>query len=192
MTNTSGEITVILGRVAAGDESAKSRLFEAAYGELRKLAEGLMRGERRDHTLQPTALVNEASARMLGSDQALPVESRRLFFWVMSRAMRQVLVDHARRKGAGRRGGDQTALALDETIAQMEQRHDIRLTALHDSLEELEALNARQARIVEMRFFGGFDMREIADQLEVSLSTVEKEWRVARAWLQTQLRGDPS
>jgi RNA polymerase sigma factor (TIGR02999 family) len=182
-----GEVTRILGRIVAGDESAKEQLLQTAYDELRALAGRLMKQERPDHTLQPTALVNEAALRLLQEDALERMPNRAYFFGTMATAMRRVLVDHARARRAGKRGGDGERTPLDAVVDQLQETQQLDLLALDEALARLEALSERQARIVSLRFFGGLELAEIARQLEVSLSTVEKEWRMARAWLRQQL-----
>jgi RNA polymerase sigma factor (TIGR02999 family) len=183
----SGEVTQILGQIEAGNEAAQAQLFTLVYDELRSLAGSLMRRERPEHTLQPTALVNEAAARLLGEEALRKIPNRAYFFGMVGLAMRRVLVDHARTRGAKRRGGDQDRLPLDAAIDLVEQTHQIDLLALDELLQELEKLNKRQYEVVMLRFFGGFEVPEIAEQLGIGLSTAEKDWRVARAWLRQRL-----
>ena len=154
---------------------------------MRGLAAGLMRRERPEHTLQPTALVNEAALRLLGEDALRNVRNRAYFFGMMGLAMRRVLVDHARSRGAQRRGGGQERVPLDMTVDFVEQAHQIDLLALDELLRELEALNKRQYDVVMLRFFGGFEVPEIAEHLGIGLSTAEKDWRLARAWLRQRM-----
>ena len=184
-------ITQILADVQRGDSAAQGRLFDLAYDELRQLADKLMREERASHTLQATALVNEAAIRILQDADLENARTRALFYWTMSRAMRQVLVDHARRRNAQRRGGGKPAAAFQsaDVLAGDKLAGDkgVDLVALNDLLDQLEHMDARQHRVVVLRFFGGFEMKEIAGQLEVSLSTVESDWRIARAWLRSKL-----
>jgi RNA polymerase sigma factor (TIGR02999 family) len=182
-----GEVTRLLGEVAGGNEQAREQLIAVVYDELRALAGGFMRRERADHTLEPTALVHEALVRLLDEPVLKAGRNRAYFFGAMAQAMRRVLVEHARARNAQRRGGDLQRVALDHAIDHVEKHHNVNLLSLDDALEELDALNPRQAEIVVLRFFGGFEMNEIAEQLDVSLSTVEKEWRMARAWLRQQL-----
>lgn len=187
MTAARGEVTRLLGAAEAGDPEAKHRLLAVAYDELRDLAANLMRSERTDHTLQPTALVNEAAMRLLNDQAPLHGTSRAWFFGAMAQAMRRVLIDHARKRNAQRRCGSWSRTPLDTVVEQMETAHGVDLVDLDASLKQLEALNERQSAVVERRFFGGCDMPEIAAQLGVSLSTVENDWRIARAWLRQQL-----
>ena len=186
-TNTQGEITRLLGRIDAGDAAAKEELVAVAYDELRGQAGRLMRNERPEHTLQPTALVHEAAIKLLNESNLGGAESRGLFFWAMARAMRQVLVEHARARKAQRRGGDARRVPLDFTLAQVEAAAAVDLLALDEVLVQLAALDERKYNVVMLRFFGGMELAEIAEHLGVSLSTVNKDWQFARAWLRTRL-----
>jgi RNA polymerase sigma factor (TIGR02999 family) len=188
-TFSRGEVTRMLDQLAAGDGTAKEKLIKLAYAELRELAERLMRRERPDHTLQPTALVHEAALRVLQTDAVLQFAGRGVFLAAMATAMRRVLIDHARRRGAERRQGERRRVPLDELVDSLEQSHSLSLLDLDDALAELERLNPRQATVVVQRFFGGFTLPEIAEHLDVSLSTVEKDWRLSRAWLRGRLGG---
>jgi RNA polymerase sigma factor (TIGR02999 family) len=158
------------------------------YAELHGLAQGLMAGERLGHTLQPTALVNEAMARLLGRSVLEHVPDRAYLFAAASQTMRQVLVDHARRRKATKRGGNQQRIPLDDVVEAYE-RERLDLCAMDEALEVLATRSQRQSQVVVLRFFGGLTMPEIAENLGVSLGTVEKDWRVARAWLRGQLGG---
>jgi RNA polymerase sigma factor (TIGR02999 family) len=189
-TVSRGEVTRLIEQLAAGDGTAKENLISLAYTELREFAERLMRGERPDHTLQPTALVHEAALRVLRTDAILQFEGRGAFLGAMATAMRRVLIDHARRRRADRRQGDRQRVPLDDVLEGIEESHRLNLLDLDDALAELERLNPRQAAVVVQRFFAGFALPEIAEHLGVSLSTVEKDWRLARAWLRHRLGGD--
>jgi RNA polymerase sigma factor (TIGR02999 family) len=180
------EVTTILGEVRAGKPDAMNRLVALVYDELRRVAAGLMRQERAEHTLQPTALVNEAFTRLLGSDVAALARDRRLFFGAAVRAMRQVLVDHARRRAADKRVEGRPREPFDDTLQALE-RHNLNVLAVHEVLEQLAALNERQAQVVELRFFGGFTVPEVADLLDVSVSLVESDFRKASAFLRSRL-----
>jgi RNA polymerase sigma factor (TIGR02999 family) len=147
----------------------------------------MMRRERDGHTLQPTSLVHEAALRMIDEDALGRIPNRSYLFRAMATCMRRILIDHARAKGAQRRGGDRRREEWDGALEVAAMNAPVDLLALDEALERLGALDARQAAIVELRFFGGFEMQEIAEQLGVSLSTVEKDWRIARAWLRSQL-----
>ncbi len=186
-----GEVTRLLGEVKDGNQEAIVELISVAYDELRALARSLMSRERADHTLQSTALVHEAAIRLFGDEFVLVAEAqdRAYFFGAMTRAMRRVLVDHARARNAARRGGGVKAREepLDQLVGSVEQRHGIEILEFDEALKTLEALNPRQAEVVSRRFFAGLEVRMIAEQLGVSVSTVEKDWKIARAWLRRTL-----
>lgn len=188
MASPAGEMTQVLARVDSGEPGAAAALMELAYDELRELAQILMRDQPPGHTLQPTALVHEAALRLLGPGGLEEVRNRSYFFGAMCRAMRRVLVDHARRRHAVRRGGCNAPLPLDPTIDAIEKSRGIDLVTLDDALQRLEERSQRQAQVVTMRFFGGYGMQEISEQLHVSLSTIESDWRIARAWLRNELQ----
>lgn len=174
-------VTALLRAWAQGDEAAGERLFPILYGELRRQAARYMRRERRSHTLQPSGLVNEAYLRLAGSPD-LDWHSRAQFFAIAARVMRRVLVDHARRRMAAKREGCHVTLGdADAPVPPME------LLDLEEALKELVVLDPRQARVVELRFFGGLDVEETALALGLSARTVKREWRTARAWLQKRL-----
>ncbi len=183
------EATRLLSAVEAGESGAAEKLLPLVYGELRSIAEGLMGGERRDHTLQPTALVHEAYVRLIEGAGRGPWSSRSHFVRVAARAMRNVLVDHARSRSAQKRGGGRRIEhALDLALGELEKNVPD-LVALDAALERLERLDEPLARIVELRFFGGLTIEETASVLGVSAPTVERGWRVARMWLRTELSG---
>ena len=175
-------VTALLRAWASGDPEAGERLLPVVYRELRRQAAGYLRRERRDHTLPATALVHEAYLRLVG--ERAPWENRNHFFGVAARVMRQVLVDHARRHGAAKRGGAWTRVSLEgaEGASRTPER-SIDLVALDRALEELAAIDAGKARVVELRYFAGLSLEETAETLGVSPSTVTREWRMARAWL---------
>jgi RNA polymerase sigma factor (TIGR02999 family) len=180
------EVTTLLEEMRAGSPGAREKLVELVYQELRRLAAGLLRRERPGHTLQPTALVHEALLRLLRPDALGGAQNRAQLLAAAARAMRRVLVDHARRRAADKRGGGQPPLLLDEALDYFtEQRLD--LLALHEALDRLAELHARQAQVVELRFFGGFTVEEIAAQLQMSVSTVESDYRKAAAFLRSLL-----
>jgi RNA polymerase sigma factor (TIGR02999 family) len=182
-----GDVTRLLEEIEAGNTGAVEKLFTVAYDELRALAGSLMRRERTEHTLQPTALVNEAALRLIQSDALSKLPNHSLFFGAMATAMRRVLVDHARRRGAARRTSGQDRVPLDDVIDGLQAQHKIDLLELEDALQQLESMNQRQSEVVVRRFFGGYALPEIAEQLDVSLSTVEGDWRIARSWLRRRL-----
>jgi RNA polymerase sigma-70 factor (ECF subfamily) len=187
------DVTELLAQAGAGDSTAASRLMTLVYEELRGVAGGYLRGQRAGHTLQPTALVHEAFLKL--TDKTNPRwNDRAHFFALAARAMRQILIDHARGKDAAKRGGGGgegawRRVTLDVAVAPSGHT-DIDVLALDESLETLARLDPRQAQIVEMRFFGGLTVQEAADVLGVSVPTVELDWRMARAWLSRRLGGD--
>lgn len=185
VADAGGERTVeILARVRRGDDSASQQLFAHLYGELRSLAESLFRRERVEHTLQPTALIHEAYLRLCGGDLAV-AEDRRHFLGMAARAMRRILVEHARAKGAAKRGGGAQRVTLAGLGAEDEDPLD--LIALDVALTRLASFDERKARVVELRFFGGLTAAEAGEVLGIARKTVDADWYVARAWLQTEL-----
>ena len=180
------DVTVLLTRVNAGDPSAPGRLLELVYDDLRHLAAAYMQHEREDHTLQATALVHEAFLRMVDWKN-VTWESRAQFFAVAAQVMRRVLVDHARHKNAAKSEGSQQKLALDDGVSFGDEK-GLDILALEDALVSLETLDRRQAKIVELRFFGGLSIEETAHVLKISPATVKREWTVAKAWFQRELR----
>jgi RNA polymerase sigma-70 factor (ECF subfamily) len=185
---TSQDMTQLLFRAAEGDQRATDLLLSLVYDELRQLAGGMMRRERPDHTLQGTALVHEAYLKLIDQTRA-QWQNRAHFFAVAAQAIRRVLVDHARGHRRHKRGGERAKLVLDEGLAASCQR-EIDLIALDEGLLKLAERNRQQARIVEMRFFAGLTIEETASVVGVSPSTVEREWRYARAWLHRVLSAE--
>jgi RNA polymerase sigma factor (TIGR02999 family) len=181
-------LTLVLGRARAGDERARGELVIMVYDELRRVAGRLMRRERRDHTLSPTAVVHEAVIRLLGEQVFERAEDRSFLFASAARAMREVLIDHARRRAAGRRGGDRQRVPLDALVDYFEEQ-GVDLVAIHEALDRLAELDRRQAQVMTLRYFGGMTVPEVAAALGVSMVTVERDWRLARAWLAGQLGG---
>ena len=179
------EATALLRRFAGGDSEVQERLYQAVCAELRIVAQGMMSEQPKSHTLQPTALVHEAWIRLVaGAERSF--ENRRHFLGVASKAMRTVLVDHVRSKRSLKRGGHVDVHPLDEAVAELEVG-DTDLLDLEAALQELERDDPELARAVEMRFFGGLSHPDIATTLGVSLSTVERNWRIARARLHRAL-----
>jgi RNA polymerase sigma factor (TIGR02999 family) len=174
-------ITLLLQAWAQGDKEAAERVFPLVYDQLRRLAARQLRHERRGHTLQPTALVHEAYLRLAGQ-RAPEWPDRAHFFAMAAGVMRHVLVDHARRNRAAKRGGSACRVSLDEAAAAGPPL-ELEVIALDEALQELATLDADQARIVELRFFGGLTVEEAAAVLGVSAATVQRDWRTARAWL---------
>jgi RNA polymerase sigma factor (TIGR02999 family) len=180
--------TLIFGRARAGDERARSELLALIYDELRRIASALMRRERPDHTLPPTAVVHEAVIRLLGAGVLEKAPDRCYLVASAARAMREVLVEHARRRAAARHGGGRRRVPLDRVLASFEEQ-DVDVIAVHEALDRLAEWNERQAQVMTLRYFGGLTVSEVAESLGVSVVTVERDWRLARAWLGGQLRG---
>ncbi|MHC5113002.1 MAG: ECF-type sigma factor [Planctomycetota bacterium] len=181
----SHDITLMLSRVTAGDHAAVDELMPLVYDELRSLAERYLWSERVGHTLQATAIVNEAYLRLVGTSER-SWQNRAHFFATAATAIRLILVDHARRRGRLKRGGDRDRIALHEAeIAAVEA--DDRMLVLDEALSRLAEIDAQKARVVELRFFTGLTVDEVASVLEVSSSTVARDWRLARAWLRCEL-----
>jgi RNA polymerase sigma-70 factor, ECF subfamily len=178
-------ILVDLNREHGDHVALANRLFEVVYGELRRLAGGLMRSERPGHTLQPTALVNEMYLRLVG-DSGIEWENRAHFFGAAAAAMRRILVEHARRHAAAKRGGGWTRVTLDDRIPGTDPP-DIEVLDLDRALTQLFEMDERMERVVELRIFAGMEMKEIAHVLGVSERTVYDEWRVAKMWLAREL-----
>ena len=178
-------VTQLLADWSHGDDAALAELTPLVYEELRRLAHHFMEGQRPDHTLQTTALVNEAYLRL--ADQTNPSwQNRAHFFAVAARAMRQILVSYARNQQAQKRGGGAIKVELDEAaIVSPEQSKEI--IYLHEALERLATLDSRKARVVELKYFGGLNHDEIAEVLKVSTVTVRRDWVFAKAWLYTEL-----
>ena len=181
------EVTALLRDWSGGDRDALERLMPLVYQELRRLAASYLRVERPDHTLQPTALVHEAYLRLV-DQRGVSWQNRAHFFGIAAQMMRRILVDHARRRQAAKR--DATALRVQAMSAEGEEAsvRDPELLALDQALCGLESIDARQARIVELRFFGGLTVEETAEVAGVSSATVKREWRTARAWLAREIR----
>ncbi len=176
-----GAITQLLRRASAGEAEAAEELLPLVYDELRQIAARRLAQERPGHTLSPTALVHEAWMRLDGDDSLAPA-GRRQFFAIAARRMRQVLVDHARRRDAVKRGGMREAITLSG-LADERAGDAIDMLALDQALEQLEAMDARKARVVELRYFAGLDMTDIAQALDISRATAQRDWEVARAFL---------
>ena len=187
-TSSQKGVTQLLAEVSRGDQAAVDALFEKVYRELRGLAKEYLRHERAGHTLQATALVHEAYLKLVGAEN-VSWQNRIHFFNVAAQVMRNILVDHARRHQAEKRGSGERKLSLDEAISFFAER-DINLIALDDALKILETLDPQQSRIVELRFFGGLKAEEIAHVLNISETTVSREWHKAKMWLRSQLVPD--
>ena len=185
--SSEGEVTRLLQGWRDGDRKALDSLLPLVYEELRRLAHFQLRNERQEHTLQSAALVHEAYLRMVGLN-SLQWESRTHFFGIAAQVMRQVLVDYARRHGAAKRGGSVCKLSLDEAmISPLGKEKDVDVVALDEALLALARIDARQSRVVEMRFFAGLSLAEISEVLEVGPATVQRDWTAARAWLHREM-----
>lgn len=185
------DITDTLLRVQAANETSDQdtkRLFEVVYEELRRLAAGIMQGERADHTLQPTALVHEAYCRLVDRSR-VNWENRAHFLGIAARAMRQILVDYARRRASLKRGGEWQRITADERLS-ITVPSDAELLDLDMALCKLDELDERMARIVELRIFGGLTAKETSRVLGISRSTVQRDWQMARLWLARELSED--
>ena len=189
MADAPGEVTLLLAEMRCGRKDALSRLVPLVYNELRRLAGRYMRDERTGHTLQPTALVHEAYLRLAAQDRA-NWQDRAQFMGIAGQLMRRILVDHARKRYAAKRGG--TLVTLDEgignprsTAAQPEE-----ILSVDEALARLDRLDPQQARVVELRYFGGLSAAETAEAMGMSQRTVEREWATAKAWLRAQLAGE--
>jgi RNA polymerase sigma factor (TIGR02999 family) len=180
------ELTQLLFNWSEGDAGALDKLMPIVYDELRRLASNYLRREHPGHTLQPTALVNEAYLRLVDQRQA-KWQNRAQFLGVAAQLMRRILVDHARQRDAAKRGGaDRQSLSLTDADS-IAGKPDADLLAVHDALNELAVMDPQQSRIVELRFFGGLSIEETAEVLGVGHATVERDWKLARAWLRREL-----
>jgi len=180
-------ITQLLIDWGKGDQAALDQLMPLVYSELRRLATNYLRRERAGHTLQPTALVNEAYLKLIDQKHA-KWQNRAHFFGISAQLMRRILVDHARQRQAAKRGGsEQQRLSITSAEATTIKQPEVDLLALNEALEELAEMDPQQGRIVELKFFGGLSIEETAEVLGISHATVERDWKVARAWLRRQL-----
>jgi RNA polymerase sigma-70 factor (ECF subfamily) len=179
-------VTQLLNDWSKGDQTALDQLMPLVYAELHRLAASYLSRERSDHTLQPTALVNEAYLRLIDQN-SLAWENRAQFFGIAAQMMRRILVNHARDRHADKRGGpDILRVSLDDAISFFEER-DVNLVALDEALTRLAEMDQRQSQIVELRFFGGLTIEEVAAQLHTSPATVKREWTTAKLWLLREL-----
>ena len=186
MSGPPPEVTRLLQAWSAGDRSALDQLMSVVADELRRLARAHLRGEGPGHTLQPTALVNEVYLRLVGHERT-HWRSRAQFFAHASQLMRRILVDHARAQRAAKRGGGAAAVTLDEALG-LAARPEVDVLWLDEALDGLAALDPRQARLVELRVFGGLTIEESADLLGVGEATISRDWASARAWLYRELK----
>jgi len=185
-----GQVTLLLKAMKSGDKTAAEQLLPLVYNELHRLARSYMHRERADHTLQPTALINEAYLRL--ARENVDWQSRQHFIGVAANVMRRLLVDHARAHNAGMRAGGLQRVELEEGFMVSSERSN-EVIALHEALTALEGVDPRQAKVVELRYFGGFSVAEIADILEMSPRSVKRHWALARIWLHKRMKqfGDP-
>ena len=183
----SADLTDLLVAWSAGDESARGRLIDAVYNELRGLAGGYLRRERGDHSLAPTALVHEAYLKLIDQRQ-VKWQNRAHFFAIAARLMRRILVDHARTRGAAKRDGGQRVALQDEQVVINPPEVDV--IDLDAALEKLSGLDSRQSELVELRFFGGLTVDEAAAVMGIAPATVDRDWALARAWLFRELGGE--
>jgi RNA polymerase sigma factor (TIGR02999 family) len=181
------DVTGLLHAWSEGDRSARDQLMPVVYGELHRRAAAYLRRERRDHTLQPTALVHEAYLRLVTQDRAA-WKNRAQFFGVAACMMRRILVDHARAKKMAKRSGNLLRVTLDERLAGVGPK-DIDVLALDQALIRLAAFDSRKSEVAELRFFSGLSLEETGQVLDISVATVEREWHAARAWLFVALKG---
>ena len=185
MSADDGQVTLLLKAMNNGDESAAGKLLPLVYDELHRLAKSYMQRERLDHTLQPTALINEAYLRLARGN--VDWQGRQHFIGVAANVMRRLLVDHARAHNAEIRAGGLQRVELDEGLLVWSERSD-EVLALHEALTMLEGVDPRQAKVVELRYFGGFSLEEIGDLMEISPRTVKRHWALARIWLLKRMK----
>lgn len=187
--DSSTRINRLLADWGQGNEQAREALVPMVYNELRRQARRHLRGERPDHTLESAALVNEAYLRLVHQESP-QWQNRAHFFGVAAQMMRHILVDHARKRIAAKRGAGAPVLVLDPELVPVAQKPGIDLVALDDALKKLAAIDAQQTRLIELRFFGGLSIEETAVVLNISPATVKREWATARAWLRRELKKD--
>jgi len=181
-------VTALINEARAGSKGARDRLLRAVYGEFHRIANALMRCERPGHALQPSDLVNEAVIRLLDGEAFKKAPNRQYLIGAAAGAMRQALVDHARKRDADKRSGKCKRVSMDQVLGYFEAQH-LDVIALNEALDRLSVLHDRQAQVVELRFFAGLAVPEVAEVLGVSVGTVEGDWRFARAWLRIELGG---
>lgn len=183
--DSSRPITLLLAQLRQGDKDAEARLIPLVYNELHRLARHYMRGERQGHTLQTSALVNEAYLRLMG-EHGIDWKNRAHFFGVSAQIMRRILVDHARSRDAQKRGGDAEKVSLENAFVYSDEQ-SWQVVAVHEALNKLSQWDGRQSQIVEMRFFGGLSVEETAEAMALSPTTVKREFQLAKAWLYGEL-----
>lgn len=184
--STPDGVTQLLVNWGKGDQAALDKLMPLVYSELRRLATNYLRRERQGHTLQPTALVNEAYLKLVDQRNA-KWQNRAQFFGISAQLMRRILVDHARQHQAAKRGGSAQQRLSITSVEKLAKQSEIDLLALNEALDELAKMDPQQSRIVELKFFGGLSIEETAEVLGIGHATVERDWKMARAWLRRQL-----
>jgi RNA polymerase sigma-70 factor, ECF subfamily len=187
MTGKDGSVTLLLRQWVSGDKRAESDLYSIVYNELRRMAGAYMRREEPGHTLRPTALVNEAYLRLVGNQPA-DLKDRKHFFYLASQVMRHILVDHARRRLASKRGGSVAHVELDDQIG-MSEAGVTEVLSVHEALDKLAAKDPRKAQIVQLRYFAGLSVEQTAEVIGRSEKTVKREWSLAREWLHHEITG---
>lgn len=188
MSDSPGEVTSLLAALQSGDDAAGGELLEVVYEELKRIARSKMAGERGGHTLQPTALAHDAFVKLVGQ-QRVQWQSRAHFLSVAALAMRRILINHAKGRIAQKRGGHAALATFDDQVLGQDMKAS-ELVALDDALVELAKQDERQSKVVEYKFFGGLTYEEIAEVLGISVPTVRRDWRFARAWLGRELSRD--
>ena len=184
--SSSENVSQLLVKWGEGDQAALDKLMPLVYSELRRLASNYLRRERQNHTLQPTALVNEAYLKLIDQKSAR-WQNRAHFYGVAAQLMRRILVDHARQHQAAKRGGPSQERLSITSAGQLGEKPDLDLLALHEALVELKTFDSQQERIVELRYFGGLSIEETAEVMGIGHATVERDWKMARAWLRRKL-----
>jgi RNA polymerase sigma-70 factor, ECF subfamily len=189
MSQEPREITQMLLELTDGNEEVVNQILPHIYDELRRLASSYLRRERSNHTLQPTALVHEAYMKLIDQSR-VKWQNRAHFFGIAAQVMRRILMDHARKHTAEKRGGDAELLPIEEEILIVSHDKSAELVALDDALNQLAEMDERKAKIVELRYFGGLSIEETAEVLGVSVPTINREWRMAKAWLYSEIARD--
>lgn len=183
---SSHDITQMLIELTDGNTEVVNQILPRIYDELRKLASGYLRRERADHTLQPTALVHEAYMKLI-DQKKVHWQNRAHFFGIAAQVMRRILLDHARKHNADKRGGEAEKLPIEEEILVVSHEKSAELIALDEALETLSKMDPQKAKIVELRYFGGLSIEETAEVMGVSVPTINRQWRMAKAWLYGQI-----
>lgn len=189
MSSDTHQITQMLIELTDGNAEVVERILPHIYDELRRLAGSYLRRERSDHTLQPTALVHEAYIKLI-DQKKVKWQNRAHFFGIAAQVMRRILMDHARKHNADKRGGDYEKLPIEEEILVVSHEKSAELIALDDALQALAELDEQKAKIVELRYFGGLSIEETAEVMGVSVPTINRQWRMAKAWLYSQVSND--